>query len=366
MNEEKRTYLEQLYFDPKLPASYSGLNKLYAYIRKEDRHRITRRQLKTWLSKQEAYSLHRQNRHKFKRLRVITPEVDYQWDCDLAVLINLSKHNGGTRYFLLAVDIFSRYVWTRPLKSKGGEDVTEAFRSIFQEGRIPQKIRSDKGKEFTSKTLLGFLQSKGVESFTAESDVKAGYSERAIKTIKAKIYKYMTRENTFKWVSALQQITESYNGSVHRSIKMAPESVNEDNTPRVWRTQYTESKPNAPTTYEYEVGDAVRLSHTRYTFKREYNERWTREVFLITERKMKENIPCYKLKDFQNEAIAGTFYRQELQKAEKGEDVVYKIEKVITTRRRRGKREMLVKWLGWGQQFNSWIPEEQVQDLNEG
>ena len=70
---------------------------------------------------------------------------------DLMDMVSLSEHNGGVRYVLVAIDVFSRYTWLRPLKSKQGNEVVKAFASIFAEGRKPHKIRTDKGTEFTSR-----------------------------------------------------------------------------------------------------------------------------------------------------------------------------------------------------------------------
>ena len=44
---------------------------------------------------------------------------------------------------------------------------------------------------------------------------------------------------------------------------------------------------------------------------------------------MNQNIPMYKLKDYNNEVIESYFYELELQKAYIDSDVVYKIEKII-------------------------------------
>ena len=115
-------------------------------VKEEGVHAITRAQLKEWLSQQETYTLHRGSRRRGPKLRVISPFPGYMWDCDLADLSGLSKFNKGARYFLLAIDAFSRYVWTRQLKSKSGKEVTEAFQSIFEEGKKPLKLRHDRGK----------------------------------------------------------------------------------------------------------------------------------------------------------------------------------------------------------------------------
>ena len=51
----------------------------------------------------------------------------------------------------MVLDLFSKYGWIVPLKDKKGETVTEAFKTIFKEGRKPQYLWTDKGKEYYNK-----------------------------------------------------------------------------------------------------------------------------------------------------------------------------------------------------------------------
>jgi hypothetical protein len=62
----------------------------------------------------------------------------------------------------------------------------------------------------------------------------------------------------------------------------------------------------------------------------------------------------YALKDYDGEDIKGKFYEFEIQKVTK-EDDVYDVEKILKTRKRKGKIQHLVKWKGYPDKFNSWI-----------
>ena len=61
------------------------------------------------------------------------------------------KWNKRYRYLLMVLDMFSRYCWIVPLKHKKGETVTEAFKTIFKEGRKPQYCGLIKGKNIITK-----------------------------------------------------------------------------------------------------------------------------------------------------------------------------------------------------------------------
>ena len=71
----------------------------------------------------------------------------------------------------------------------------------------------------------------------------------------------------------------------------------------------------------------------------------------------------YQLKDYQNEVITSFFYEPELQIAFLDENMIYKIEKILKKRKRKGISEVLVKWKGWPSKFNSWIAESDMEDL---
>ena len=82
---------------------------------------------------------------------------------------------------------------------------------------------------------------------------------------------------------------------------------------------------------------------------------WKEEVFTIDKIQMTHPI-TYKIRDGNGEAIKGTFYREELQKTEQN---IYRIEKII--RKRQGKA--LVKWKGYPDDFNSWIPLKDLENI---
>ncbi len=336
-------YLSSIYYDPKHPASFAGPTKLYRAIKAAGKT-ITLGQIREWLKGQEAYTLHRRVQHKFPRNRVIVSGIDKSWDADLMDMQSLSKHNNGVRFILVAIDIFSRYTWLRPLKSKQGKEVVDAFASIFAEGRIPIKIRTDRGTEFN--LLHDYLRKRKVIHFVTHNQVHANYAERVIKTIKGRIFKFFTKKQSYQYINNLQDFVWSYNHTYHRSIKMKPADVTKENEAALWEQQYLKAnKKRSTPKFKFAVGDTVRISYLRHAFMREYEEKWTEEIFLVTNRFIRDGLPIYKLKDYLNEDIQGTFYEQELQLVKEPE--TYRIEKILKTRKVKGKKQHLVRWAGW-------------------
>ena len=77
------------------------------------------------------------------------------------------------------------------------------------------------------------------------------------------------------------------------------------------------------------------------SFEKSYLPNFTEELFTIYKR-MKREVPVYKLKDDAGEILNGTFYENELQKKIKNDDV-YRVEKILRKRKRKGVVEYFVK-----------------------
>jgi len=90
-------------------------------------------------------------------------------------------------------------------------------------------------------------------------------------------------------------------------------------------------------------------------FEKSYTPKWTEEVFTVSKIQYTDQ-PTYKIKDYNNDEIQGTFYEQELQKTNQE---VFRIEKII---RKRGDK-LLVKWFGYPKSFNSWVENKDLIKL---
>lgn len=114
----------------------------------------------------------------------------------------------------------------------------------------------------------------------------------------------------------------------------------------------------------FKIGDLIRISHKNMVFDRSYDEHFTKEIFKINQRMRMQNIPLYKIKNFvQDELIRGNFSESEMQKVNKDEDALWFIEKKIRKRNRMGEVQWLVKFDGWPNKYNQWIPEKDLTDV---
>lgn len=365
MNWEKQ--LENIYYNPSHPASFSGAQKLKVVL-EENGNDVSTYKIQKWLQRQEPFSLQRQVRRKFKRSPVIVQGIDDQWDADLMDVTKYSNYNDGIKFILVVIDIFSKYLWLRPLENKQGSSVEKALQDILRDDRVPNKIRTDKGQEFRSKRVESLLTMYDIKHlFAQNTEIKANYAERVIKTIKTKIYRYLTYKNNYRYIDKLQGFADSYNKTFHNTIDIEPLNVtpkNEEETrvstflSREKRNRNTVSVSKQP--YKFKIGDKVRVTYISNLFTRQYDTQWSGEIFIITKRFLRSSLPVYKLKDFNDEEIRGTFYQSELQKVDTNEDSLWKIEEILKTRGFGRNKQYFVKWLHWPSKFNSWIKASDV------
>ena len=360
-------YLKDIYYNPKNPASYAGPEKLYRYFRKTGRFVISKYKIRKWLQRQEPYSLQRPVRRTYARNKIVVSGIDDQWSADLMDMVKFTKYNNGTSYVLVVIDVFSKYLWLRPLKDKKGLTVATALEDIFKEGRQPSRLRTDRGQEFRARQVQTLLRSRNIKHLLTNNETKAAVAERVLKTIKTRIYRYFTYKQSYSYADKLQSFADSYNETYHRTIGMSPSTVTKNKETGIWWRMYwpkkTEVSSKTRKPFRFKVGDQVRISHLRNVFTREYDDKWTGEIFTISQKILRGGLPLYRLKDYNGETIDGTFYQSELQKVDVQDDDMWKIESVLKTRGKGSNKQFYVKWLHWPKKFNSWIKADDVSKM---
>ena len=142
----------------------------------------------------------------------------------------LSKYNKGIRFLLCVIDVFSKYAWAVPLKDKKGISIVKAFQKILkQSDRKPNKIWADKGSEFYNAYFKKWLRDNNIVMYSTHNEGKSVVAEQFIRTLKSKIYKYMTSISKNVYIDKLDDIVDEYNNTYHTTIKMKPIDV-KDNT----------------------------------------------------------------------------------------------------------------------------------------
>ena len=318
------------YLVAKEAGSFGGVAGLQRYSNEP------RKQIVKWLSRRDAYTLHKPLRKRFRRRRTYAKGINDLFQADLVDMSALTRYNDGYRFLLCCIDVFSKKAWVVPLKNKAGESVKCAFENIFEEQKC-NMIQTDKGTEFLNTTVQSLFKQNDIKHYTTENeDIKAAVVERFNRTLKNKMWRYFTHAKTRKYIDVLDDLVESYNNTYHSSIGMAPNEVTVEKTSQIADRLYP---PKRKPVYKFAIGDTVRIGKGKHVFRRGYVQGWTDEIFTVTEL-FPTDPATYGLKDYDGEAIKGKFYAEELQKMIKDDDV-YEIQQVVKSRRLRGKRNTL-------------------------
>lgn len=303
--------------------------------------------------RQLSNELHKPTKSKFSRRTIVSDHADEIWSMDIVEMTAFASENDGFKYILNAIDVFSRFAYAIPLKSKNASDVLAAFKKIISEaGTKPIKIYTDAGKEFLNEKMKQFLNKNKITQYSTYGEHKASIVERFNRTIKNWLYKEFTANNNRNWTKTLPQLIEYYNYEhIHRGIKMTPD---QKKTQVSIPEEKIFTKRKSP---KFKLHDVVRVSLAKKVFDRGYEQKWSDEQYTIVGVNH-GNIPSYNLRDGNNNDISGSFYEPELQKIKYPN--VYPVEKIHKRRTKNGITEVLVSWLGYSNLPKEWIAESQL------
>ena len=96
---------------------------------------------------------------------------------------------------------------------------------LEESNRKPNKIWVAKGSEFYNRSMKSWLEKNGIETYSTHNERKCVITERFIRTLKNKIYKYMTSVSKNIYIDKLHNIVNKYNNTFHSTIKMKPVDV---------------------------------------------------------------------------------------------------------------------------------------------
>ena len=231
-------------------------------------------------NEQLADELHKPIIRKFKKRKVYSTFKDNIWAADLADMQLLSRYNKRISFSLCVIDIFSKYAWVVPLKDKKGISIVKAFQIILkQSNRKPKKIWVDKGSEFYNASFKKWLQDNDIVMYSTHNERKSVVAEQFIRTLKSKIYKYMTSISKNVYINTLDDIVGEYNNTYHTTIKMKPIDV-KDNTYINADKEINNKDP------KFKIGNRVRISKYKNIFAKDYTQIGLKRYLLLKKLKI--------------------------------------------------------------------------------
>ena len=129
--------------------------------------------------------------------------------------------------------------------------------------------------------------------YSTNNEGKSVVAERFIRTLKTKIYKYMTSVSKNVYIDKLDDRVNEYNNTYHAAIKMKPVDV-KDNTYINFNKEVNDKDP------KFKVGDHAGISKCKSIFAKGYTPNWSEEVFMIKE--VRNTVPwTYVINDLNGE-----------------------------------------------------------------
>ncbi|KAF0143934.1 MAG: putative uncharacterized transposon-derived protein F54H12.3-like [Ignavibacteria bacterium] len=268
MSQEIQQAIKAVYFDAADPGSFGGINALFNSCKAQGL-KVSRKAVYDFLKKEEVYTLHKPIRRHYKRNPIIVGDINKQWQADLVEMRPYSRTNSGYNYILTVIDCFSKRAFAIPLKKKDSPCLVEAFKKLFRESK-PQRLQTDKGKEFLNKPVQDLFKENGVHHFVTQNETKAAMVERFNRTLKSRMYRLFRLRGDHRYIGDLQKLIDSYNHSKHRTIGMRPVDVKKANVPEIWRRVYGKYLHGESEKTKFPKQETVRISAAKTVFDKGY------------------------------------------------------------------------------------------------
>ena len=344
------------YYDITNEGAFGGVERLADQQKKPS----DKLKVKEWLPTQHTYSLHKPLRKRFPTRKYRASCLNDLWQMDLMEMIPYARVNKGYKYILACIDVFSRFARVETVKTKSGPEVKEALEKMIKEsGVLPRHIQTDLGKEFYNSHVQAYFKKLKIIHYTVNSQFKAALVERFNRTLREKFNRYFTYTRQKVWYKILPSIIATYNKTKHRGIfNMRPIDITPSTEMDLWHMQEEEDTGHL----RIKTSDIPLLNYVRISkivnspFKKNFDQNWSDEVFRVIEIDTSTSPTMYVLEHLYKEVILEKFYKQKLQDIFKTPPEVFRIEKVLKTKGIGNYKQHLVKWVGYDNSHNTWVP----------
>ena len=136
------------------------------------------------------------------------------------ILSGLPVASDGSKYFLVAVDAFTKWIEAYPLPDREAHTcMTAWYNGFFSRFSLPRQLHSDQGRNFESSLVQELCSIAGVcktrtTPFHPRSD---GLTERANRTV-LQMLRATTSQHPQEWPSKIPAVLAAYRMTEHSSV----------------------------------------------------------------------------------------------------------------------------------------------------
>ena len=274
-DEDKNYIIRKIYFSDE-----HGFGSTHATWREANKQHsgITLQNVQEWMNKLK----HKQTKFKYSgENSYVANHALQQIEIDLIDMTSKASENDGYRYAVSGVDIFSKYGWAMPIKTKQPHDVLTGLKELLDEIGIPEILYSDSEGSFNSTEFVKFINSKNIKHIFTNSH--AHFVESFNKTIKQQIHTRLEAkdEDIDKWTLELFNVIRKYNRTQHRTTELPPEEARQDkNRLTVFMNIALKAKRNRKYP-PISVGSNVRVLLKPSTFKKSWHDKWSPTTYKV-------------------------------------------------------------------------------------
>lgn len=331
-------------------SAYAGARAVYKDLKRKGDTHTTYKDVVRLLAKIPSYSQHLRMQRLIRHRNVgLDVGVGEGLQADVAYMPETRQ---GFHKILIAVDPFDNFIYAEPMKGVAGEDTLRAFKKMFRKHSLDnvKYLATDAGGEFVG--LRDWYKQKKIIFHIMTNKHKAFQAERAIRTVKGRLYRSLRHEFSTDWTALLQDVVTAINFSPSRGIgNLTPMLVNDPVfDPDIARARQETREKNEKflpslKQREFKVKDFVYrdpLTSEQSPFYKGYD--FARgPIYQIWDKDITVQPYIYRLKDLKGAKQRGFFYGAQLRMAPNPDTVTFPIEKVLDKRvDARGNKEIKV------------------------
>lgn len=207
-------------------------------------------------------------------------------------LIDLTKNDDfDYNYLMIGIDCYTRFVFSVWLDRKDIKNIKDALQMMFKDMKaLPDMIYTDGESAVYSKEMQIWFKSLNIIVYQTYGKTHNPIAERVIRTLKGIVEKVVEGKKTNKNIKMtneeiFEKAVDTYNDTVHRTIKVKPIDAYEGTDEKVLRTlkDAWDDHVNAPRSNgkKYIIGDVVRVTTTKVTFQKGYTKKYSDSLFTI-------------------------------------------------------------------------------------
>jgi len=229
---------------------------------------------------EEAKEILRQTKPKRVFNSITTTKPLQQVNIDLMIMdkIKNKKGNKGFAYALVIIDIYSRYLWIVPIKTKTASETLDAWKKVFKASKQPANITSDSGSEYKG-VFAKYLRDNNISHRTVEIGDHRSLAivDRVIRTIRRKLRLLWEINNNFDWISHIDRVVKEYNNKIHSTTKAKPIDILNG------RKQNNQHITRSNLIMKFNIGDRVRKLLKRNQFEKG-GKQFSKNTYIVKDR----------------------------------------------------------------------------------